>query len=103
MRSNEFSELPQVVTVLIEEPKLRGMRICITGHLGASRSEVEEVIRKLGGCVEKNVTQSTTHLLTNQDWNDKAKSNKFIKAKSYGVKLITEKEFYEIVNADPNS
>lgn len=97
MRHNEFTEMPKIATVMVEEKKLKGMRICITGHLGATRAEIEELITTLGGYVEKNVTYSTTHLLTNQDWNDGSKSSKFQKAKEYGVKLITEAQFYELI------
>ena len=97
MRHNEFTEMPKIATVMVEEKKLKGMKICITGHLGAPRKEIEEMIVTLGGQVNGNVTYDTTHLLTNQDWNDGAKSSKFIKAKGYGVKLITEAQFYELI------
>lgn len=74
----------------IEEKRaLSGTKWCITGkfeQLNKTKEEIANIIRSLGGTVENSVKKDTNYLLVN-DIN--TVSTKAMKAKKYGVKLVT--------------
>ena len=72
---------------------LAGKRIVVTGSLSHySRSEIEELIRKLGGDAGSSVSKNTDILVAGE-----AAGSKLDKAKKLGVKVITETEFRRMV------
>jgi NAD-dependent DNA ligase len=99
-RINEFTSLGEIAEVMADSSSLRGMRIAITGHLGRPRADVARIIEMAGGVFQDRVAGDTTHLLTNSDWSEGSvfgKSTKYMKAKRMGVRMISEKDFYDIL------
>lgn len=102
MRKNETTDFLDVVIVM--EPAgrpLKGMRICLTGHLSKERSEWVKLIEQAGGIFHKSVGYNTTHLCTNADWskgsiNGKV-SSKYAKAQQHGVKIINEQDLVNLL------
>ncbi|MFC1915330.1 NAD-dependent DNA ligase LigA [Chloroflexota bacterium] len=75
---------------------LAGMEFVLTGSLEAfSRKEAEEKIKALGGTSGSSVTKKTTYLVRGVD-----PGSKLTKARSLGTKIITEKEFLELMEQD---
>lgn len=105
MRNNDNTKLATVIDVLEPAPDaLRGRVVCITGHMGKPRAEVEELVRRAGGQTTPDVAWDTNLLVSNQDWSagtigDKKKSSKQIKAERRGVKVVSEKELYDMMQA----
>lgn len=73
---------------------LEGAKICITGTLSAPRAEIEKIIKQNGGTVVSSVSKNTTLLLTNDS--DPA-SSKYKKALELKTKIITEEEFFKLI------
>jgi len=74
--------------------KIASKKICITGELTVPRAEIEKLIKAKGGVIVGSVSKNTDYLLTNET---DSTSSKFIKAKALGVQLISENEFYELI------
>ncbi|MBI4974291.1 MAG: NAD-dependent DNA ligase LigA [Candidatus Omnitrophica bacterium] len=73
--------------------KLEGKTIVITGTLQSfSRSEAEELIRRLGGNPSSTVSRSTDYLVVGVE-----PGSKLDKAIGLGVKTLTEEEFKKII------
>jgi DNA ligase (NAD+) len=70
---------------------------CITGALSRVRSEVEALIEALGGNNVSGVTKKTDYLVTNDQI---TQTSKLLKAKELGVKVISEHELLEMLNAE---
>lgn len=106
-RNNEMTKLGEVAEVMLEgSSALKGMRICISGHLGRPRKDIAALITGAGGIFHDNVKYDTTHLLTNQDWNANSvqgKSSKFLDAKRFRVKVINESTFYDMLTTAPTT
>jgi len=97
MRNNEYSIIPDVVAVMEPEKKLQKKRFSITGHLGAPRAKVIQMIQELGGIFDKSPVWGTHYLICNNDWTSKTPSIKFAKAKENGTQIITEAQFYKMI------
>ena len=71
---------------------------CITGSLNhfANRDEAAKKIESAGGKVSSGVNAKTSYLVNN-DINSTSGKNK--KAKELGIKIITEEELIEMLNA----
>jgi DNA ligase (NAD+) len=76
---------------------LDGKAFCITGALSRVRSEVEALIEALGGKNVSGVTKKTDYLVTNDQ---ETQTSKLLKAKELGVKIISEHELLEMLNAE---
>ena len=90
----------QVMDVMELTNALRGIRVCITGHLGIPRDQVKAIIEKAGGSLEDSVRYGVRYLVTNKDWTANSvqgKSNKFRKAEELGVKIISEQQFIDLI------
>jgi DNA ligase (NAD+) len=75
--------------------KLDGLTFCFTGKLETmKRNEAEELVISLGGSTRSNVSTTLNYLVTNSN----EPTAKYTKAKSLGIKIITEEEFLELVN-----
>jgi len=79
-----------------EGPKpLQGKRFVVTGTLETmKRSEVEELIRRLGGVVSSSVSRNTDYLVLGRD-----PGSKYDRARELGIKILTEREFLEMTGA----
>ncbi len=77
-----------------ESEKLAGMTIVVTGTLETmSRSEIEKKITANGGKASSSVSKKTSLVVAGRD-----AGSKLDKANSLGIRVISEKEFLEIVN-----
>ncbi len=74
--------------------KLKGTFL-ITGTLSKPRKEIEEIIEKNGGKILKTVSKNLDYLIVG----DKPGS-KLEKAKSADVKILSEKEFFDLLNGE---
>ena len=79
-----------------ENKKLTGISFCFTGELNTiKRLDATILVKDNGGTVKSSVTKDLTYLVTNDTTSG---SSKNVKAKSLGIKIISEKEFLEIFN-----
>lgn len=101
MRKNETTDLIDVIAVMEPSGKpMKGMRICISGHLSKSKPEWAVLIEQAGGEFHKTVSYNTTHLCTNADWNGVKEgkvSLKYQKALNQGIKIINEVTLLELI------
>lgn len=81
--------------IINHESKIFGKNFAITGTLSVPRKILEEKIISLGGKLSSSVTSNTDYLLTNEA---ESNSSKFINAKKFGTKIITETEFNQLVD-----
>lgn len=87
--------------VRMEQPQrpatgpLRGLTVVVTGTLARwSRSEVEALIRRLGGRVSGSVSKQTSLVLIGAEPGSKAE-----RARTLGVRVVNEAEFRRMVHA----
>lgn len=101
---NEFYELLCELTIPEETPatelRLKGMAFVITGsvHHFANRSEMKEMIERLGGKVTGSVTGKTNYLINN-DVSSTSSKNK--KARELGIPILSEEDFLELAGGEP--
>ena len=77
----------------IKVNKLTGKTIVFTGGLsGYSRSKAETLVRQSGGSASSCVSSKTDFLVAGENT-----GSKFNKAKELGVKIINEKEFFNLI------
>ena len=74
-----------------EGGKLAGLSFCFTGELvGMKRSDAEKLVKDNGGAVKSSVTKDLSYLVTNDTSSGSSKNQK---AASYGIPVISEKDF----------
>ena len=73
--------------------RLEGKTLVVTGTLEKyKRDEIEDLIAQLGGHAASSVSKNTDYLVAGE----KAGS-KLLKAQEFGVKVISEREFEELL------
>lgn len=94
-----LEELKNMGLNLREEPSnaratpLSGKTVVFTGELvGFSRSQAEEMVRKSAGNVSSSVSRNVNFVVAGDN-----PGSKFDKAKELGIKIISEKEFTEMI------
>ena len=92
--ANEFNFiLPEKIE--IRENPFIGKAICVTGKLEHfTRDSINSKILELGAKVASGVSAKTDYLVTNTP---DSGSSKNVNAKKFGTKIITEKEFLELI------
>ncbi|MFA5394240.1 MAG: NAD-dependent DNA ligase LigA [Candidatus Ratteibacteria bacterium] len=71
-----------------------GKSLVVTGILeGMARSKAERLVKESGGRVSSSVSKKTDYLVVGKD-----PGSKLDKAKNFGVKIITEIEFLNLIN-----
>ena len=110
-RNNETTALWTVIQVMEVTGALKGERVCITGHVGLPREQIQGIIRQAGGEVHDSVKPDTTILVSNGDWtattvgerNGVKKSSKMLKAEENNkwgrvrTKIISEEMFCQLL------
>ena len=78
-----------------KEGRLQNLSFCFTGELEKmSRKEAEKLVKEAKGIVKSSVTKDLSYLVTNTPDSGSSKNKK---AKLVGCKIITENEFYEML------
>ena len=72
--------------------KIAGKTFVLTGTLSRPRNEVESLIESLGGRTSGSVSKKTDFVLAGQ-----SAGSKLDKAQSLGVKVLSEKEFFDMI------
>ena len=73
--------------------RFEGMIFVLTGALDKySRKEAEDIIEKFGGKTSSSVSKKTTYVLSGE-----ASGSKLDKAQQLGIKIISEKDFDEMI------
>ena len=75
--------------------RLEGCTVVVTGNFSRPRDEMKAMITAHGGKSTGSVSGKTTYLLAGE----KAGPEKLSKAEKLGVRIITEDEFYSIINS----
>ncbi len=110
-RKNDHTNLWNVIIVMEVTGALQGERVCITGHVGLPRKQIQDIIRQAGGVVHEDVHSDTTILVSNGDWTaqtvqevgGKKKSSKMLKAEENNrwgrvrTRIISEEMFCNII------
>ncbi len=78
----------------VQEGPLSGLTFVVTGRLaGATRSELEARIRRLGGGVADSVTKKTSYLIVGED-----AGSKLQRAQQLGTPILSEEEFEALIS-----
>ena len=84
---------PQRKEISLNAP-LAGKSFVFTGAMGSmGRNEAKEIVENLGGVVHSSVTKKATYVVAGVD-----PGSKLDKAKSYGIRVISEAEFLKLIN-----
>jgi len=73
--------------------KLNGMTFVFTGTATHSRDELTELVVNNGGSVKSSVGKTLSYLVCEDE-----STTKYAKAKKYGVKIISEQEFFDLID-----
>lgn len=96
---NDMRETLKYVQILVPKApvagSLNGKSFCFTGAAARPRKELWELVEKNGGIVHENMKKDTNFLITNDLSNS---SNKIKKAQKFNIKILTEQEFYDLLN-----
>lgn len=100
-KSELIRELSKVVSVIgpISGP-LSKMSFCITGSTTVPRKLLQKRIMDAGGTVKESVVSGLTYLVTNEDLSSFT-SSKAKKAKSLGIKIMSESDLMNAINSPP--
>ncbi len=89
----EKAGLEIIVEKTKKEQKLKGLTFVLTGALDSlTREEAKAKILALGGKVSESVSRKTDYLIVGSE-----PGSKYEKAKKLGIKILTEKEFLEMI------
>jgi len=95
-------ETPDLASLPKSKQTLLNKSFAITGTLSQPRKELEEKITSLGGKLSSSVTSNTDYLITNlpagRHGETESNSSKFINAKKFGTKIISESEFNQLAD-----
>lgn len=97
-RNQEYIKKLDKVGILIKQEKksrqpLKGLTFVFTGELEKySRNEAQELVRKLGGHPSSSISQETDYVVIGEN-----PGSKYDKARKLGVKVLTEKQFGDLV------
>ena len=72
-----------------------GKSFCFTGELSIKRSDAEKLVKDNGGSVKSSVTKDLSYLVTNDTSSGSSKNQK---ATKFGIPVIDEKQFFEMLN-----
>ena len=75
--------------------KIAGKTFVLTGTLSRPRNEVESLIESFGGRTSGSVSKKTDFVLAGQ-----SAGSKLDKAQSLGVKVLSEKEFFDMIGSN---
>ena len=86
------SVIPKTIDDSTSKDNFAGLAFVITGTLSAPRDNFEKIIKQHGGKVSSSVSKKTAYVLVGE-----SPGSKFDKAKTLGIKIINEKDFYDLL------
>ncbi len=86
------SVIPKTIDDSTSKDNFAGLAFVITGTLSATRDNFEKIIKQHGGKVSSSVSKKTAYVLVGE-----SPGSKFDKAKTLGIKIINEKDFYDLL------
>lgn len=103
-KQTECTDMWAVVQVMEVSDVLKGKSFSVTGHVGIPRKELIRIIETAGGQFNDRPKWGTTYLVTNRAFNEgstieKGKSTKIMEAERNGIRVISEKQFCNLVLA----
>ncbi|MFX0106261.1 MAG: BRCT domain-containing protein, partial [Candidatus Hodarchaeota archaeon] len=97
---NEMISVLKKGIIKIKEPskgKLKGKSFCFTGALKSmTRDQVKILLEERGALFKNSVVKNLDYLVTNDPHSG---SEKNLKAKEYGIEIITEEQFLKILKS----
>ena len=81
-------------TKVVESDALAGMTIVISGNFTISRDDMKALIERHSGKAGSSISGNTAYMVAGE----KCGPSKLEKANKLGVKIITEEEFYKLIN-----
>jgi len=92
-RKSDISKIGRQVTIRGKTHVVNKLCFCFTGRLtGFKRAEAEELMTSYGASITNDVTFQTTHLVAGEKT-----GAKIDRAKKQGVEVMTESEFYRMI------
>lgn len=79
---------------------IQGKKFVFTGKISISREEAWNRVLKLGGDISSSVTQDCDYAVVGT-YKGEEMGSKFFKAQQYGIKILTEQEFFGMLES-PN-
>ena len=96
----EMRTLVEGGTITLKEVgggKLAGKSFCFTGELKTmKRQDAEKLVKEAGGSAKSSVTKDLSYLVTNDT---ESGSSKNVKAQKFGIPIINEEEFLDLIKA----
>jgi DNA ligase (NAD+) len=90
---NKASIVPQNKEIADNAP-LQGKSFVFTGTMeNMGRNDAKALVENLGGTIHSSVTKKTTYVVTGSE-----PGSKLDKAKSSGIKILSEEEFLKLIN-----
>ena len=80
-----------------KESVFTGKKVVLTGALTIKRSEATEILESYGAEVVSSVSKNTDFVVAGED-----AGSKLVKAEALGIKVLSEDEFFKIVNYEKN-
>ncbi|MBQ6110835.1 MAG: NAD-dependent DNA ligase LigA, partial [Synergistaceae bacterium] len=81
--------------ILIRDKKLDGKIFVFTGALSSmTREQAGELVKSFGGKTSSSVSSKTSYVVAGEN-----SGSKLTKAETLGIKIISESEFLEMINA----
>ncbi len=75
-----------------KQGKLSGKSFVLTGTISLSRDEAKDLVRKNGGEISESVSRETSYVIVGEN-----PGSKYDKAVKLGIKIISEREFLEMI------
>ncbi|MEJ5285333.1 MAG: NAD-dependent DNA ligase LigA [Brevinematales bacterium] len=92
-------EIKYTTNTIVENSPIKGKKIVFTGKAETfTREGFEELVRKYGGIPSDSVSKNTDYLVVGEN-----PGSKLEKAKSVGVKILSEQEFLELLGVKNES
>ena len=79
---------------IIESEILAGKTIVISGNFSISRDDMKALIERHSGKVGSAISGSTAYMVAGE----KCGPSKLTKAEKLGIEIISEEEFYKLIN-----
>ena len=78
---------------IVKSVKFKGRKFVFTGTMESlSRERAQQIVRELGGDVSSDISKETTYLVAGSE-----PGSKYERAKRLGIKILSEKEFLNII------